>query len=185
MFLKNLIGLPVFVGAKQRGILQGVFLSNKSKSVKYLLCLIQQNGRQNPLTVSVSALERLDDAVVLKQARSTLPKNASLFQLDKPVYTENGEYLGLTRDLELEKLTAIALHTEQSVLPTTSILALGDAVLVKKHEPFPLGQRIPASALVSFSISDSSPLVTKAILKNAIREKRLIAFTLSLPPFNV
>lgn len=185
MFLNDFIGMPVFVEEKQRGTLQGVFLSAKSKSIKYLLCSIDQKGTQTPLAVSVAAIERIDDVVVLKRIRSTLPKNATLFKQNCPVYTENGVYLGGACDLEFHELTAVALHTETAVFPTTSILAIGDAVLLRRDEPYPIGQRVPAPALSLFSLPEQSLLVTRSVLKSAIKNGRLIAFTLSLPPFQV
>ena len=45
-------------------------------------------------------------------------------------------------------------------------------------------QRIPAPLLSSFT-DKSEALVTKPILRVAIRNKSLIKLTLSLPPFNM
>ena len=185
MLLSNLIGMPVFVGEKQRGTLQGVFLSTKSKCVKYLLCAIEQKNTQTTLAVSVCALERVNDGIHLKRIRSILPKNAALFKCGCPVYTENGTYVGCACDLHLHELTATELVTESAVFPTTSIAAIGDAVLVKTDEPYPIGQRIPAPILSTFSTSEQCLLVTRPLLKSVIKKGRLIAFTLSLAPFSL
>ena len=56
MRLSQLIGKPVFVGETQRGTFQGVFLSVKSKAIKYLLCNIQQKKEwtHSPLLIKYS-----------------------------------------------------------------------------------------------------------------------------------
>lgn len=184
MLLTEFIGTPVFVGEKQRGIIQGVFLSPKSKAVKYLLCSLQTSAHP-PITISVSAIEHIDNSgLFLKQMRSTLPKNALLFKKDCPVYNENGVYLGSACNLELFNLTATAIFTENTVFPATSILAVGDAVLLRPDEPYPIGQRIPAPARsLFFDLPQSSLLVNRSLLKTAVKNGTLIEFTLSLPPF--
>ncbi len=186
MLLTEFIGTPVFVGEKQRGVIQGVFLSPKSKAVKYLLFSLQTSA-QPPIAISVSAIERIDNSgLFLKQMRSTLPKNALLFKKDCPVYAANGAYLGSACNLELFNLTATAIFTENTAFPATSILAIGDAVLLRTDEPYPIGQRIPAPVLSSFcDLPQSSLLVNRSILKNAIKKGKLIELTLSLPPFQI
>ena len=68
MLLSNLIGMPVFVGEKQRGTLQGVFLSAKSKSIKYLLCAIEQKNTQTTLALSIAALDKIENGIYLNPA---------------------------------------------------------------------------------------------------------------------
>ena len=185
MLLSNLIGMPVFVGEKQRGTLQGVFLSAKSKSIKYLLCAIEQKNTQTTLALSIAALDKIENGIYLKRIRSILPKNATLFQQNCPVYTQDGAYLGSACDLQFYHLTATKLFTEKAVFPTTAITAVGDAVLLKTDEPYPLGQRVPAPMLSTFSCNEEQVLVTRSLLKFVIKNGRLIAFTLSLAPFSI
>jgi hypothetical protein len=52
---------------------------------------------------------------------------------------------------------------------------------LRKEQPFPIGQRIPAPLL--FDFSSHTPIVTKPLLKEAVKQGKLIQFTLSLPPF--
>ena len=183
MLLSTWINSPVFVGEKQRGVLRNVFLSTKSKQIKYLQCTIQQRGIQSQLVVSVNAIERMDNnGIFLKRARSTLPKNAVLFQPNCPIYAENGVRLGVACDLRLQGLTAITLLTENAQFPTTGIIAIGDAILLK-NEPYPIGQRIPAPLLSQFSTNQQDLLITRSILKTARKAGKLINLTLALPPF--
>ncbi len=185
MRLSELIGKPVFVGDKQRGTFQGVFLSPKYKTVKYLLCNIDQKNAKTALAVSVSCVERFEECIVLKRIRSTLPKNAVLFKMGCPAYTEEGTYLGVTLDVEIYNLTATDFFTESGRFSATAVCAIGDAVLMKKEQPYPIGQRIPAHTLLQLSLPSNVTLVSKPILKNVIKAGRLVSFTLSLPPFHL
>jgi len=83
----------------------------------------------------------------------------------------------------MDNFVAIRLLTDRKEkYPISAIVACSDAVIVKKDMPYPLGQRIPAPILFKFDAKND--VVTKPILKEAIKKGILIRTTLSLPPFH-
>jgi hypothetical protein len=103
--------------------------------------------------------------------------------IEKPVYSQSGEYLGSLKDLEIINGQATRLFTEKNTYSIHELYAVSDALILKKSTPFPLGQRIPAPSKRDF-LTEKDALVTKSVLRRAIQNGKLINFTLSLPPFS-
>ena len=101
-----------------------------------------------------------------------------------PIYSLIGEELGKLFDLEFKNFIAIRLFGDRGLeFPITSVSACVDAVLMRKEQPYPIGQRIPAPMLSL--IEGKNGVVTKPILKKVLQKGKLITFTLSLPPFSI
>lgn len=117
MLLSEIVGKNVYSGKALRGICRGVCLSLKSRAVKYLLC--SREPAQNDYTefsVGVSCIGDVDDCVRLKRLRTAIPKNCVRFFTGRPVYSEEGMYLGVTADLVMENFTAMKLITDTGKL---------------------------------------------------------------------
>ena len=186
MLLTQLIGKPVYSGKHPRGTVAGLYLSLKTKAVRYLLCQTTQKNARTEFAVSVTAIASIGEAVTLKRLKTLFPKNVARMVLNRPIYTIEGEHLGSLADAELENFTLTGIITEsEKRYSATCISALSDAVILKKSPPYPLGQRVPAPHLLPFPPQKSnSPTVTRALLKEAIEQKKLVALTLYLSPFN-
>ena len=65
-----------------------------------------------------------------------------------------------------------------------SIFGCSDAVILRKEQAYPLGQRIPAPILPLIT-EKYEPVVTRAVLRNATAKRTLVKLTLSLPPFSI
>ncbi len=187
MLLSELIGKPVYCGNVIRGTLCGVCLSLSTRAVKYLLCKTTEKPANTEFCVSVFNVEKLNDGVYLKRIKAVLPKNCARVFLNRPVYTEQGEYLGYFSDLQLDDFVATYLFTgDGKRFPASALSAVSDALILKKPPIYPIGQRIPASPILDYisKIGQGSPVVTRSVLKTAIKSKKLISLTLSLAPFN-
>ena len=184
MLLSDLVNKNVYAGVTLKGKCVGVGISLKTYAVKYLLCSSTvQNAMHADFCVSVSAVEEVEDDIYLSRLRPAFPKNCAKVYLRRPIYLENGAYLGNVQDVEIQNYIALRLFTDQNkALPLTSVAAFSDAVILKKEQPYPIGQRIPAPALLQFS-SKNEPIVTRSVLRSAITQSSLIKLTLSLAPF--
>lgn len=183
MFLSDLHNRPVVVHDKQRGICQGIGISLKNQAVKYLLCA-SNTAILNATDFSVyaSAAEEVYPQIRLSRLRPVFPKSCAKLFLGLPIYAFDGGFLGTLKDVEMQNFTATRLFTEQTWYPISAIVACSDALILRKEQPFPIGQRIPAPSL--FHFSGGSTIVTKALLKEAAKSGKLIALTLSLAPFH-
>ncbi|MBO5240693.1 MAG: PRC-barrel domain-containing protein [Clostridia bacterium] len=181
MKLSHIIGKSVYAGSKRRGTCQGVGVSLKNGAVKYLLC--SAAGGRTDFCVNVSAIEELDDEIYLSRLRPSFPKNAAIVSAGLPVYTGEGTFLGNVTDLEMQDFIALRVETDKNErLPFSSVAACTDAILLRKKQPYPIGQRIPAPIL-SEIFQKNEPLVNRATLREAIKKGALIKLTLSLAPF--
>ncbi len=182
MFLKDLTNKEILSGKQPKGVCRGVGISLKSHAVKYLLCASSATA-DTDFSVSTAAVDRIDERITLSKLRPVFPKNCVKLFLGRPVYSFDGAYLGKVTDLELQGFTATNLFTDQdAVYPINAITASQDAVILKKEQPYPIGQRIPAP-LLPLVTDKAGSVVTKPILRAAIRKGALIKLTLSLPPF--
>ena len=184
MLLSSLVNKPVVVAENIRGICLGVGVSLKNYAVKYLLCASSPNRFQTDFCINASAIDKIDEAIFLKRLRPVFPKNCAQITLDLPIFSAEGCLIGKLTDVELQNLVATRLFTPKRAFSISSVAACSDAVILRKEQPFPLGQRVPAHLLSNFE-DKFSPIVNKAFLRSAIEKKALITLTLSLPPFNV
>ena len=192
MFLSDIFNKPVVTQKSQRGTCLGVGISLKNQAVKYLLCssnsLAFSNGVSSgtsiaaaDFSVNVSAVEDIGEQIFLTRLRPVFPKNCAKLFIGLPIYSYEGVFLGTLTDVELDDFVATRIFTDGACYPAASIFACSDAVILRKEQPFPIGQRIPAPLL--FDFSSQASIVTKPILKEAAKQGKLIRFTLSLPPF--
>lgn len=181
MNLSFLVGKPVYSSSKQKGVCRGVALSLKSRAVKYLVCQKNDpalNGAE--FFLPVSAVQAVDESgIYVQKLRAAVPKNVYRFFCGKPVYTEEGQYVGIVTDLSLEHFYAVAVHTDRGIFSALCLSAIGDAVLLKKSPCFPLGRSLPERFFQSLS---PDPIVTKTTLKKAIEKGFLIRLTSSMLP---
>ncbi len=182
MFLKDLTDKEIISGKTSKGVCRGVGLSLKSHAVKYLLCASAQ-GANTDFSVSTAAVESVDTEITLSKLRPLLPKNCARIYIGRPVYSFDGVYLGNITDLEMQGFVATRLYTDQNIAyPISAVTACQDALLLKREQPYPIGQRIPAP-LLPLVTEKKDGIVTKPILRTAIGKGALIKLTLSLPPF--
>ena len=187
MLLSDLTQKPVYVGKTFRGVCLGVAVSLKTYAVKYLLCSSnpKPNSSHADFAVAVSSVLEISDTILLSKLRSAVPRACAKFFLYRPVFSDEGAYLGNISDLELRDFIATQFFTDRGEsLPITAIAACSDAVILKKEQPYPLGQRIPAPVIALFTDKPDA-VVTKPVLRSAIANCRLLKLTLSLPPFSL
>lgn len=183
MLLSAITEKTIRVGDTTHGVCRGVGLSLKSHAVKYLLCSSLSTQTTPDFAVGVSAVSKIAENVTLSRLRAVYPKSCAKITLGAPVYSFEGGYLGKVADLEMRDFVATRLFTDRNeIFPVTALFACSDAVILKKEQPYPLGQRIPAPML-SLVTDKKDSVVTKPILRTAIEKGTLIGFTLSLPPF--
>ena len=183
MKLSNLIGKSVYAGSKRRGVCQGVGVSLKSGAVKYLFCSALSG--QTEFCVNVSCIEEIDEEIYLSRLRPLFPKNAVKIFLALPVYSGEGVFLGNVEDMDMEDFVALRLTTNKGEqVSLFHIAACTDAILLRKKQPYPIGQRIPAP-IVSDIFSKNELLVNRSNLRQAIEKGALIKLTLSLAPFAI
>ncbi len=182
MKLSQLIGKSVYASAKRRGVCQGIGISLKNGEVKYLFCRAT-NGR-NDFFVNVSAIEELDEEIYLSRLRPLLPRSATTILPGLPIYSAEGTFLGNVADMPLHDFTTFCIETDTGErIPLSAVAACTDAVLLRKKQPYPIGQRIPAP-MVSEIFQKSERLVSRSNLRESIQKGALIKLTLSLAPFN-
>ncbi len=185
MFLSELVGKNICVGQTVRGVCLGVGLSPKTFAVKYLLCARSAQSKTVEFSIGISSVREIGSEIALSRLRAVLPKNCEKIFLNQPVYLNEGVYLGTLADVELVSFTAIRLLTDRKIgYSALSIVACSDAVILRREQAFPLGQRIPVP-VVSSVCEHNEAVVTRSVLKNAARKGALIRLTLSLSPFGV
>lgn len=179
MLLSSLIDTFVFSGKTLRGFVRGIGFSQKNGKVKYLFCCIREKGKTPDFALNASRFLQPTIQPQTNSLRPVLPKAcAKLFPL-MPLYSINGEFLGRLIDAEIENGMLTTLISEHNIRYSfQEIFACADAIILRKKQAYPLGQPIP-----NLSVKNASAVVTKPLLKNAIKKGKLISFTLSLPPF--
>ena len=197
MQLSELSGKTVRSGKYTRGVCTGVGISLKSRAVKYLLCSSlprqinneEMDGITNENTdfaVSIASVEDIsNDEISLSRLRAVIPKNCAKIHIGKPVFSDEGAYLGNVADLHLQNFIATHLQTDKNITHSAlSLAACSDVIILRKEQPFPYGQRIPAP-LVSHFFDKNDVVVTKSVLQTALQNGMLIRLTLSLSPFQL
>ncbi len=184
MFLTDLINKRIFSGKTAKGICCGVGVSLKTHAVKYLLCANALTPTKRvDFCVSISAVENIGESIRLSQLRPLRPQRCANLFIGSPIYSFDGSYLGKITDLELREFIATRLFSDGGeIYSINAVSACQDAVILKKEQPYPLGQRIPAPVLPLVTEKKES-VVTKGVLRTAIKRGALIRLTLSLPPF--
>lgn len=184
MKLSEITGKHVYAGNRFKGVCLGVGISLKNGAIKYLLCRSTNERSVLPphadFAVNASAVTEIGAQIRLSRLRPVHPKSCARLFGGLPVFSFEGAFLGKLQDLEMHDFVATRLYTDQGKsFSALRIAACSDAVLLRKEQPYPLGQRIPAPHL--FHIDEA--VVTKSVLRTASEEGKLIKLTLSLPPF--
>ena len=183
MFISDYINKTILVNKQPRGVCLGIGFSLKNQAVKYLLCAADTS--KTPFSISLTAVEDVADCITLSRLRAVLPTNCARITIGAPLYSYDGDFLGYLADVEIKDGTLFRLCTDRhQSYPATAIFACNDAVILRKEQPFPLGQRVPAPILLHIS-DRTDGFVTRPLLRTAIERGALIKLTLSLPPFSV
>ncbi len=183
MKLSDLTEKNIYTNKNFQGVCRGVGLSLKSQAVRYLLCASAPTQTSTDFSVGINAVADIRDCILLSRLRPASPKGCAKIAIGLPVYSFEGGFLGRVTDLDLTDFTATTLYTDRGErFPVTSIFACSDAVILRKEQPYPLGQRIPAP-LLSLVTEKNDGVVTKPILRTAIEKSALVKLTLALPPF--
>lgn len=184
MKLSDLSEKNVYANKNFCGVCRGVGLSLKSHAVRYLLCASKPTQSSVDFSVGIGSVTDVGDAILLSRLRPSCPKGCAKISIGLPVYSFEGGYLGVVTDLDVRDFVATTLYTDRGeAFPITSVFACSDAVILRKEQPFPLGQRVPAPMLPLVTTKADS-VVTKAVLRTAITQGALVKLTLSLPPFH-
>ena len=191
MQLSELNGKNIRSGKYTRGVCVGVGISLKSKAVKYLLCSSRQKeeNQESPSTdfaVNINTIEDISgDEIVLSRLRALSANNCAKICIGKPVYSEDGVYLGKIEDAYIHNFIATHIKTDKNITQSTlNLAACSDVVLLRKEQPYPIGQRVHAPSIFPF-LKDDDVLITKQILRVAAENRAIIRLTLSLPPFQM
>ncbi len=183
MLLSDISDKNIYVNKQQKGVCRGIGISLKTQLVKYLLCSSTANtpNYYADMPIGISAVKEFFPHILLKSGRISHPKSCGKLFIGLPVFFFDGTFLGNVVDVEIENLIATKILTNQGNYYSVScITACSDAVILKKEQPFPIGQRIPAPLIPIYA---NTPIVTKSVLKEAVKCGTLIKLTLALSPF--
>ncbi|MBQ8394506.1 MAG: hypothetical protein IJX49_02925 [Clostridia bacterium] len=183
MLLSSLLQKRIVVGDQCKGVCLGIGFSLKTHAVKYLLCGSAPHARVADFAVGINAVTGVSEVISLSRLRAVHPSGCAKVFYGLPIYAYDGVTLGEVRDMEILQGRVVRLFSDSGAsYPTAALFACGDAVILRKPLPFPLGQPLSNEAKESFQ--DSGHTVTKALLRRAIKKGKLIELTLSLPPFH-
>lgn len=181
MFLTSLIGKRVVVGDSPRCICTGVAVSQKNGKPLYLLCTQTETGT-TPFALPFSSILSVNEScIVANKFRPCICKRTNRLCLGLPVYSMQGERLGELENGEIHHGALTHIIVGGLRYNRTQIRAVMDAILLTSFPVYPIGQPIPVPT-VSLE-KNTQNTVTKSLLKKAVENRRLIQFTLSLPPF--
>lgn len=182
MFLSDLVKKEIYSKNECKGVCLGVGVSLKTNAVKYLLCTCNKQSNSPDFALPISAVLSVADKIRLRSLRAVPPKSCVRFFPSLPVYTFDGRFLGKLTDIAIHENTVAKLFLDDLSLSPREILACADAVILRKEQAFPLGQRIPAPFQARFA-NKNETVITKSVLRAAKRQGALVKLTLSLPPF--
>lgn len=182
MLLSHLINKNICSANTVKGCCKGVGISTKNAKVKYLLCA-STNHSATDFAINASSVTDVEDEIAISALRPVFPKSCIKLFIGLPVFSYEGAYLGNLTDLSFDDFVATEFYTNRKkAYSVQNIFACNDAILLKKEQVYPLGQRIPAPVVSRFS-NKSDSVVTKPYLRLAMSKGNLIKLTLSLSPF--
>ena len=186
MLLSALVGKELFLGKTRKGVCRGIGISLKSGEVKYLFCAsTPSKNADSDFALPISAIVSVGETIQLSRVRPVFPKSCAKLFLGRPVYDFDGVFLGELSDVEIKELRAVSLLTSLGQKRWAGLISVClDAILLRKELPYPIGQPVPAPVLLGFAECKDG-VVTKPLLRLAIKEGALVKLTLSLPPFNL
>ena len=190
MYLSQILSKTLYSANSVRGACLGVGVSPKNGACKYLLCTTnpapQKNEKQTDFTLNFSCIADCDEFQLhLSAFRPVAAKPCAKLFPALPVYSFEGNYLGAFCDAEIKDGAINSLITDTGKLfPFSLVGAINDAVILQKTKPYPIGQRIPAPAVLPFTQKNETH-ITRPVLQKALRANSLIKLTLSLAPFHL
>ena len=184
MFITDYIHKQILVNNQNRGVCLGIGFSLKTQAVKHLLCA--PTAHQKPtFAVSIFAVQSVTEHLTLRRLRAVLPNSCARLTIGTPVYSYEGDFLGKVIDAEIQNGALLHIFIDGNKrFPATAVFACNDALILRKNQPYPLGQRVPAPVLCQIN-EKTDGLVTRPLLRKAIQQGTLIKLTLSLPPFDI
>lgn len=194
MQLSELTEKNIHSGKAKRGVCTGIVISLKSRAVKHLLCATspQENPKNtssfhaenSDFAVGIQAVESVsNDEIHLSRLRMTMPKNQGKLFIGKPIYSDEGVFLGNLADVHLQNFIVTEIKTDKNTYHSAlTIAACSDALILRKEQPFPIGQRVHAPSIFPF-LTENDVVTTRQILLKAAQNGSLIHLTLSLSPF--
>ena len=182
MFLSDFVKKELYANAVFCGVCLGVGVSVKTNAVKYLLCSSEKTRACPDFVLPISAVLETGNKIQLRSLRTVRPKSCLRLFQNLPVYTFDGRLLGNLTNAALPDRIATEIFIDSISFPIREIYACADAVILRKEQPYPLGQRIPAPLSAALG-KKNERFVTKPILRAAIQNGALLKLTLSLPPF--
>ena len=181
MFLTSFIGKRIVTNQSPRCLCVGVAVSLKSGILLYLLCSHTETD-VNPFALPASSIHSVNEScIVANKFRPCICKRANGLFLGMPAYSTQGKRLGELENGEIQHGVLTHITVGGLRYNRTQIRALMDAILLTPSPVYPIGQPVPVP---HFNKKDTANTVTKAQLKKAVENHRLIQFTLSLPPFS-
>lgn len=178
MFLNVLIGKPLIFHQQPKHVCIGVGIAKKSGLMKYFIFLHEEQRTEFAIPFS-SVVSITSNGISISSLRSAVIKNAYVIKRDLPVYCTQGAFLGFLEDAIFYQNCLTELIINNTTYPYARITSVLDAILLAPAPIYPIGQRIPAPN------EEKITIVSKRTLKKVIKDKRLILFTLSLPPFSM
>lgn len=168
--------------------LGGVTFSLSSGSIRHLIVRLSVGG-QEASEVYFSFPDAKISAWRISPAsqRPRSPKGTLRLVLDKPVYSESGEYYGKLTDALVKYGKISLLYADGKPFSFRRLLAAGDAVILQKTQPYPLGERVPED-IYPKSLGETrvrfQGQVTRSTLQYFVRSGGLIRLTTALSLFS-
>lgn len=166
MFLHELEGKNIHTAKKLHGICKGVAVRIKSQKIHYLYC---ENAEKQSFFLPVSTIKSVEEEGIMLKKMQPAPLNLPILSTQKPVYLQEGIFLGRVQDVRIDNWKITQIILEDKSYSSLCITALSDALLLKKAPPFPLG-----------CVTKEGEIITRTLLKQAVKEGRLISLTTSL-----
>lgn len=126
MKLSQLFGKPVLSSTGKRGYVISVNGGNGR-----IQCLICADENENEFTVDAKSIIRIDAVVFFEDRESEIMRSAPV-RLGKPVYDNEGKFLGHLTDFTVENGYIGCAYVGKKKIPAEDFVC-GDAVIVKSR----------------------------------------------------
>lgn len=167
--------------------LSGVTFLPSSGKIRHLIVRYGENDGETPeLYLPFSSAKISAWRITIQTHRPRSPKGTQRLTLDKPAYTVGGAYCGKLNDALIENGVISLLYINDKPFPFSVLVAAGDAIVLRQTPPYPLGETMPKNVLENAREQNGTHprQITRAALKRAINEGKLIALTTALPLFS-
>lgn len=129
MFLTDFIGKKVCsYDGKILGYTRSACFSSDYKKITALLC---SDDEEEDFLIPFP-LKKFDDAVILPKTSASVGVNPLFYSpISRPVYSENGAFLGMVTDVLLEKSRPVWLFLKEKRCLVSDVTAFGDCILLR------------------------------------------------------